>query len=462
MTKRWSSPSSPRVVRHPQAAAFAQRRSALSQHFRGRALVIPAGHEMVRANDTHFRFRPGSDFFYLTGNLEPDCVLVLVPRRGKAHKAHLFVEPNPGRTSKTFYTDRKKGELWVGPRLGVEQSRSRFGVDAAHSLADLKAFMKKLRRPLLLRGLSPELDAMVPAKKKKEKALAACLSELRLLKDSLEVTELRKAIAATKRGFEDVIRTLKTSPTERHVEGIFNLRARVEGNDVGYGTIAASGSNACILHWTRNDGRLDRRTLLLLDAGIEGHALYTADITRTLPISGRFSKEQRLVYELVWRAQQAALEAVRPGNDFMEPNRRAMRVLAEGLEALGILPSAEEALRDKNQFYKRYTLHNVSHMLGLDVHDCSKARQKAYKYGPLRPGMVLTIEPGLYFQVGDLTVPRRFWGIGVRIEDDVLVTPTGMVNLSKAIPSQADAVERWMKRLEPSRRKPGGLTEEMP
>jgi Xaa-Pro aminopeptidase len=241
---------------------------------------------------------------------------------------------------------------------------------------------------------------------------------------------------------------LSKAKTEREVEAQFFTRARVEGNDVGYGTIAAAGAHACILHWTNNDGALRKKDLLLLDAGVEGHALYTADITRTLPISGKFSKEQREIYELVWRAQQAAFEAVKPGNDFMEPNRRAMRVLAEGLVKLGILKvSADEALKDEHQFYKRYSLHNVSHMLGLDVHDCAKARQEVYRYGPLQVGMVLTVEPGLYFQEDDLTVPKKYRGIGVRIEDDLLVTAKGYENLSKAIPSEASAVEKWMRSL---------------
>src|SRR5262249_27868234 len=161
-----------------------------------------------------------------------------------------------------------------------------------------------------------------------------------------------------------------------------------------------------------------------------GNSLYTADITRTLPVTGRFTEAQRVIYDLVHASQLAAIAEVKPGNDFLDPNRAAMRVLAEGLERLGILPmSATEALRDEHQFYRRYTLHNVSHMLGLDVHDCAQARQEAYKHGKLRPGMVLTVEPGLYFQLDDLTVPERFRGIGVRIEDDVVVTPDGYENL---------------------------------
>jgi Xaa-Pro aminopeptidase len=454
MMTRWKPQKHTLPPPHEHAQVFARRRAALSALFPGETLVIPTGHEKVRANDTYYRFRPGSDFFYLTGNLEPDCVLVLTPRHGQAgHDAHLFVEPNPGRSSETFYTDRKKGELWVGPRLGVEESRVRYGVDFAHGLAELKAFLERHPAARVLRGLSPEVDELIPSRDggTPDVAFAEALSELRLVKDALEVAELKKVIAATKRGFEDVIRALPTAKSEREVEGLFNLRARMEGNDVGYGTIAASGANACILHWTRNDAKLKKNELLLLDAGIEGHALYTADITRTLPISGRFSSTQRQIYELVWQAQQAALAAVKPGNDFMEPNRRAQRVLAEGLFRLGILSMpVEEALKDEHLFHKRYTLHNVSHMLGLDVHDCAKAREHVYRHGKLKPGMVLTVEPGLYFQKDDLTVPEKYRGIGIRIEDDVLVTEKGAVNLSKSIPSEASAVETWMRDLRAS------------
>jgi Xaa-Pro aminopeptidase len=360
------------------------------------------------------------------------------------------VEPNPGRTDSTFFTDRVKGELWVGPRLGVEQSRVRYAIHEARGLPELQQTFEALRgqKVRTLRGMSEKVDNAVTPTEGKDKELAIALSELRLLKDKQEVREMQESIDATQRGFEDVIRALKSAQTERTVEGVFNLRAREEGNDVGYGTIAASGANACILHWTRNDGEIRRADLLLLDAGVEGNSLYTADITRTLPISGRFSKEQRQIYTLVHKAQAAAFDAVKPGNDFMEPNRRAMRVLAEGLEALGILPTtADEALKDENQFYKRYSLHNVSHMLGLDVHDCAQARMEAYKYGKLKAGMILTVEPGLYFQLDDLTVPKKYRGIGVRIEDDVLVTAKGMQNLSKNIPSKADDVEAWMKKI---------------
>jgi Xaa-Pro aminopeptidase len=452
MVSEWRPRSAelPQPIDHHEA--FAARRRALSSLFPAETLVIPTGHEKVRSNDQSYRFRPSSDFYYLTGNVEPDGVLVLQPQEGGGHRDILFVEPNPGRSDATFFTDRVKGELWVGARLGVPESRARFAVDETRSLADLPGFITSLRdgatRPWrVVRGFSHKIDDVLP-EHERDKQLAVTLAEMRLVKDAVEIRELEAVIDSTHRGFEDVIRTLRKAKSEREVEGIFNLRARVEGNDVGYGTIAAAGSHACILHWTRNDGALKKKDLLLLDAGVEGNSLYTADITRTLPISGTFSKAQRTIYKLVHKAQRAAMKEVKPGNDFMEPNRTAMRVLAEGLEKLGILKTtAAEALKEEHQFYKRYSLHNVSHMLGLDVHDCAKARQETYKLGKLKPGMVLTVEPGLYFQDDDLTVPEEYRGIGVRIEDDVLVTEAGHRNLSADIPSQVDDVEAWMARI---------------
>ncbi len=431
---------------------FQARRETLSALFPGDVLIVPTGHEKVRANDTAYRFRPGTDFYYLTGNLEPDGVLVLTPD-GATHRATLYVEPNPGKTDSTFFTDRVKGELWVGPRLGVAESAIRFGLATAGLPAlfdDLRVLNREdAARPFrLLRGIDAALDTLLPQQDERDSGFATALSELRLIKDESEIAQLQCAIDATQRGFEDVVRALPTSTTERWVEGVFNLRARVEGNDVGYSTIAAAGPHACTLHWTANDGDLHPHELLLLDAGVEAQTLYTADVTRTIPIGGTFSPEQREIYALVLAAQEAGFAACRPGNDFMEPNRAAMRVLAHGLEALGILPmSAAEALAETNQFYRRYSLHNVSHMLGLDVHDCAQARKETYKYGKLAAGMVLTVEPGLYLQPDDLTVPARYRGIGVRIEDDVLITPDGCRVLSAALPREIDAIEAWIANL---------------
>lgn len=456
MLKNWKSPSGKMPAPVKLAANFKRRRQELSKRFPGELLVIPTGHLKVRANDTHYAFRAGSDFYYLTGNQEPDCVLALIPT-AKGHREVLFVEPNPGKTDASFFTDRIKGELWEGARLGVPESKALYEVESCQPLPEMESTLKAeaLRAPKgfrLLRGFSAPLEQWMGTgttkgdQGSKDKEFSTFLSEMRLIKDADEIRELAKAVDATKRGFEDVIARLKTAKSERELEGVFYTRARMEGNDVGYGSIVASGAHACTLHWRKNDGKVKKGDLLLLDAGIEGTSLYTADITRTLPISGKFSKEQREIYELVLNAQKAALGKVKPGLDFMEPNRAAMQILAEGLEELGILPTtAAEALKEENQFYKRYSLHNVSHMLGLDVHDCAQARAENYKYGKLEAGMVLTIEPGLYFQVDDQTVPAKYRGIGIRIEDDVVVTAKGCRNLSASIPHTVDEIEGWMK-----------------
>ncbi len=426
---------------------YRARREALSRLFPNDELVIPSGHEKVRSNDTNYRFRPGTDYYYLTGNVEPDCVLVMSAREGGNHEAVTFVEPNLGKSDKTFFTDRAKGELWVGARLGVAASAHRYGI-TARALPELTGTVETLaqgaRAVRVLRGIDAALDAAIPPFVEGDAALAESLSEMRLIKDAYEIGELERAVAATKRSFDDVLRALPQSTSERTVEGVFALRARVEGNDVGYGTIAACGAHACTLHWTRNDGCVAPGDLLLLDAGVETDTLYTADVTRTVPVSGRFSSEQREVYELVFAAQEAALERCRPGEDFLAPNDAAMRVLASGLERFGILPSASEALDPEKQFYKRYSLHNVSHMLGLDVHDCAHARKETYKYGKLAAGMALTVEPGLYFQPDDATVPPRYRGIGVRIEDDVVITNDGYRSLTAGFPRQVTAVEAWV------------------
>jgi Xaa-Pro aminopeptidase len=447
MLRDWAPPGGGPEQPLADAAAFAARRRRLSATYPGETLIVPSGGEKVRANDTYYRFRPGSDFYYLTGNLEPDCVLVLEPVAG-GHRDVLYVEPNVGKTHESFFEDRKKGELWVGPRLGVERSRERYGVDEVRGLPEVPDLLERLERGAsayrIVRGIDPALDARLADQAERDAGLATTLAEMRLLKDAVEVRELEKAMAMTAHAFDDVMRELHRLTKEREVEAIFFSRARVEGNDTGYGTVAAAGPNACTLHWTRNDGPLRRGDLLLLDAGVEAESLYTADVTRTVPIGGRFSEAQREIYALVLEAQTQALAECKPGNDFLAPNAAAMRVLAHGLERLGILPgSAEEALREEHQFYRRYSLHNVSHMLGLDVHDCATARKENYKYGKLQAGMVLTVEPGLYFQTDDLTVPERYRGIGVRIEDDVLITAVGHRVLSEAIPRQIAEVERW-------------------
>ena len=261
---------------------------------------------------------------------------------------------------------------------------------------------------------------------------------------------MRAAVAATKLGFDDIIGDLPQIVAhprgERLIEGTFNRRARAEGNTVGYDTIAASGSHACVLHWTRNDGAVRAGDLVLVDAGIELDSYYTADITRTLPVNGTFTEVQRRVYEAVLEAADAAFAIVRPGIRFHEIHAAAMAVIAAKTAEWGLLPvSASESLEENQQFHRRYMVHGTSHHLGIDVHDCAQARRDLYLDGILEAGMVFTIEPGLYFQPDDLTVPAEYRGIGVRIEDNILVTANGAENLSAGIPRTVTAVEEWLR-----------------
>ena len=444
MTSNWRIDAAPPEV-HPAATFSAQRRQRIAQRFPDKTLVVPTGNPKVRANDTDFPFRAGTDFFYLTGCVEPDCVLVITPGASSA-RCTLYIPQRRDHHTHEFFTDARYGELWVGARRGVTEAAAYYEIDTA-PLDYLEKDLASLRADdvVALRGFDASVDRLLDDHEL-DAELSVALSEQRLVKDDFEVAQLQLAIDYTVKGFADVVRALPAAEGrgERVIEGVFNLRARVEGNDTGYDTIAASGSNATILHWTRNDGAVRRGEMLLLDAGVECHNLYTADVTRTMPINGTFSPAQRRVYDLVLAAQEAGIAAVRPGASFMAPNDAAMQVLAEGLFEMGILREAPEtALRRDRQLHRRYTLHGVSHMLGLDVHDCANARNDVY-LGELHEGYVLTVEPGLYFQANDETVPEEYRGIGVRIEDDVLVTADGAKNLSAALPRRADDVEAWM------------------
>jgi Xaa-Pro aminopeptidase len=446
ISRDWIARDADRTI-HPQIERLRERRKALSRAFAAQTLLLPAGIEHVRANDTFFRFRPASDFAYLMGGGEPGALLVFEPH-GSGHRSRLFVQEH-NRGSAEGFTDRVHGEMWVGRHRGVEESRGYYGVDFCESIKGIDAYVEELRNQRatvrLIRGVHPALDARLE-KSDADDELSTYLAEMRLCKDEYEVAELRKAVQVTKRGFDDVLAVLPSAKSEREIEAAFWRRARIEANDVGYLTIAASGDNACTLHWNRNSGKLERGSLLLLDAGVECDSLYTADVTRTLPIGGRFSPEQRSVHELVYEAQRAGIEACTVGNDFLEPNRRAMKVLAQGLIDLKVLRcSLDEALDPQKQYYRRYTLHGVSHMLGIDVHDCARARSEEYRHGTLKVGMALTVEPGLYFQRDDATVPEALRGIGVRIEDDVVITNGAPDVLSSILPSATDAVEAWVK-----------------
>jgi Xaa-Pro aminopeptidase len=428
----------------------AKRRDALSQAFPGERLVIPAGTYKVRSNDTDYVFRPHTDYVWLAGDKTSDAVLVLEPNGTSGHDSVLYFRPRADRSEgEEFWRDRMYGELWAGRRPSLTETAKEFGIETRHidRLADsLKGDVPTRVRRDEDRSIASLLSG-VTTDDLRDKELAATLSELRLVKDPYELEQLRDAVGITHRGFSDVLAEMDKVRQygERWIEGTFWRRARAEGNDVGYTSIAAAGPHATTLHWIENDGPVVDGTLMLLDMGVENRQLYTADITRTLPVNGEFTPRQRDLYQLVLDAQNAGIAALRPGATFRAGHQAAMEVIVHGLDAMELLPvTAEEALDPASMLYQRYTLHGVSHMLGLDVHDCASAREEKYRKGPLQTGYVLTVEPGLYFQADDLTVPEDLRGIGIRIEDDVLITDDGAENLSEDIPRTIEGLQNWM------------------
>ncbi|MGI9823862.1 aminopeptidase P family protein [Agromyces sp. Marseille-Q5079] len=462
-----------------QAAFAARRRSAVSAAFPGTRLVVPAGDMKQRANDTDYPFRAHSAFAHLTGwgsDSEPGAVLVFEPEGHEGHVATVYFRERAGRDSEEFYANPAIGEFWIGPRPSLahvsadlaiptrgldEFDRVIDAVDTATLVlreadaaiterVDHARIRFAAEEALSTNASDAPFSLEVGGEHEPDAELARVLSELRLVKDEFEIAEMRAAVDATRRGFTEVFEELPRITSEvrgeRVIEGVFATRARLDGNDVGYGSIAAAGPHATILHWTRNDGPVVPGDLVLLDAGVEVDSYYTADITRTFPVNGTFSDVQRLVYEAVLEAADAAFAVVRPGVVFRDVHAAAMAVIARKTAEWGFLPvSAEESLLPENQFHRRYMVHGTSHHLGLDVHDCAQARRDMYMDGELAAGMVFTIEPGLYFQADDLTVPEEFRGIGVRIEDDILVTADGAENLSIGIPRTVAEVEAWVR-----------------
>ncbi|MFH9134810.1 aminopeptidase P family protein [Streptomyces sp. NPDC017524] len=432
-----------------QAEHTAARRAALSARFPGERLVIPAGNLKTRSNDTEYAFRASTEYAYLTGDQTQDGVLVLEPT-GSGHEATLYLLPRSNRENGEFWLDGQ-GELWVGRRNSLSEAEQLLNIPAK-DVRELTAVLAEATGPVRnVRGHDASVEAALTDKvtAERDEELRVYLSEARLVKDAFEIAELQKACDATARGFEDVVKSLDKAEatSERFIEGTFFLRARIEGNDIGYASICAAGPHATTLHWVRNDGDVRAGELLLLDAGVETNDLYTADVTRTLPINGTFSPLQRKIYDAVYEAQEAGIAAVKPGATFRDFHDAAQRVLAEKLVAWGLLGDLDVDKVLELGLQRRWTLHGTGHMLGMDVHDCAVARTEAYVDGVLEPGVCLTVEPGLYFQADDLTVPEEYRGIGVRIEDDILVTEDGNRNLSATLPRQADEVEAWMARL---------------
>ncbi|MCU1657046.1 MAG: peptidase [Pseudonocardiales bacterium] len=459
IAKDWDpAPPMPHPARADLAPFAAARRGSLSKLFPGQLVVVPAGNPKVRANDTEYAFRAAGAFTWLTGETAADAVLVMVPT-GTGHDSTLYVREfaQPGEVG--YFTSRTHGAVWVGnvPSVGDTEHVLRLATRPLAALRDDLAHHRD-DQSAVLTGVDAGVDALLP--RGIGDRLGQVIDELRLTKDEWELDRLRDACAATARGFADVAREIphvidrRDVRGERWLEGAFWRRARLEGNDVGYGSIVGAGPHATTLHWWRNHGAIEPGQLLLADMGIETDELYTADITRTMPVSGTWTPDQLRVYRAVLEAQSAGIAEVKAGADFLAAHRAAMWVLADHLHSWGILPvSAEVSCADDPEqpgagLHRRYTLHSTSHMLGIDVHDCALARDETYRGGALAAGYVLTVEPGLYFQVNDRTVPAELRGLGVRIEDDVAVTDGEPINLSAALPRDPDDVTAWMREVQ--------------
>ena len=459
ITRGWGSQTEiPHPARADGAAFTARRRAALSQAFPGQLVVVPAGPLKTRANDTEYAFRADSNFTWLTGETAADAVLVLDPTGDRlsavgGHDATLYIREYVGPGDLGYFTDRLHGSIWVGGVPGVASTQAALGL-AVRPLRELSAALSG-RDAVCVAGVDPGVDALVAGRDGAR--LAQVVDELRLVKDEWEVARLQHACDATARGFADVAHELPMllerggARGERWLEGTFWRRARLEGNEVGYTSILGAGAHGTTLHWWRNDGAISAGQLLLADMGVETDELYTADITRTMPVTGEWTTNQLKVYRAVLEAQNAGIAEVKAGADFLAAHRAAMWVLADHLYTWGILPvpadvsCASDTQAPGAELHRRYTLHGTSHMLGIDVHDCAQARSEIYPKGQLKAGYVLTVEPGLYFQPHDETVPADLRGLGVRIEDDILVTDGAAVNLSAALPREPGEITEWMR-----------------
>lgn len=449
MKSGWGEAARELSVTPGAAAAAAAHRARLSAEFVGETLVVTAGRSQLRVNDNFFDFRSDSDFVWTVGYGIEDAVLVMRPVAGGggsdgAHDSTLYMTPPARPGDPAFHADANHGELWVGPLAGPAEVERALGVRTL-AISELYIADDALiaGAAVVAKGAGAVLDGRLRSPK-----LSRVLSELRQIKDAWEITQMRLANRATIDGFAAVSREIPQAIEfggERWLQGTFDRHARTVGQAPGYATIVGSGEHAPILHWVRADGAVHPEALLLLDMGVELHSGYTADITRTLPASGKFSDPQRQVHDLVEKSHRAGLAAVQPGRPWADFHAACMEVIAEGLHDWGMLPvSVDEALSEQGQHHRRYIVCGVGHHLGLDVHDCDSSRFETYLGGVIQAGMSLTVEPGLYFHAWDETVPPELRGIGVRIEDDLIVTETGNEVISDALPIDAAGLEQWM------------------
>jgi Xaa-Pro aminopeptidase len=403
---------------------------------------------VARSNDTQFPFRQDSDFWYLTGFDHPDAIAVF--RTTDDPEFTLFVQPRD-----------RAAETWNGVRPGIEGAKDIFGADAAYSIDELDQHLPRLlegaKRVFHTLGRDAEFDRKLMAHQESfrnrskqgfEPAsefidLRSILHEMRLIKDAGEIEVMRRAADISREAHLEAAKLAQDGRMEYELEAaIGHVFRRRGGSGPAYTSIVAGGANATILHYVRNDQPLRSGELVLIDAGVELEG-YASDVTRSYPVGGRFEGEGRAIYEVVLAAQEACIAAVRPDTTLPDLHQIALRDLTEGLVSLGILSGEVDGLLEK-EAYRPYYMHGTSHWLGLDVHDCG-AYTLSKQQRKLEPGMVFTIEPGLYIPADDPDAPERFRGIGVRIEDDVAVTEDGVEDLTAAIPKELAAVEAWMR-----------------
>ena len=427
---------------------FQQRRHSLLTCMGAGVAVIPTASEQLRNRDTHFPFRADSYFHYLTGFPEPEAVLVLVA--GDAPQSILFCRVK----------DVDK-EIWDGFRYGPAAAREAFGFDAAHPIGELDAQLAELLadQPVLWYSLGHDAtwDARIAAALNAVRAQAragkrapamirdvrAALDEMRLVKDDHEIALMRRAARIAGAAHRRAMRFTTPGKYEYAVEAEFLHEFRAAGCQApSYPPIVAGGANACVLHYVGNDQPLNDGDLLLIDAGCELDG-YASDITRTFPVNGKFSGPQADIYDLVLDAQAAAIAAIRPGASFLAPHDAAVRVLAQGFVDMKLLDGSVDGVIE-SESYKRFYMHRTSHWLGLDVHDAGEYRH-GDEWRKLTPGMTLTVEPGCYIRPAE-DVREAFWNIGVRIEDDALVTADGCEILTADTPKTIADIEALMKR----------------
>jgi len=443
----YNSPMSGPQIAIGMPTVYAERRARLAQSMSCGVTIVPTAPERRRNRDSHFPYRYDSYFYYLTGFPEPAAVLVLVA--GADPKSILFCRDK----------DIER-EIWDGFRYGPAQACAQFGFDECHSVAELDALMPQLiaNQPQLFCRLGDDkswderlmgwLNAVRAQARSGIAAPAAIhdvyalLDEMRLLKDAHELATMRRAAQISTAAHKRAMRMTKPGRAEHEIEAeLVHEFRRCGAQAPAYTPIVAGGANACVLHYVQNDAVLKAGDLLLVDAGCELDG-YASDITRTFPVNGKFSAEQRDVYQMVLAAQAAAIAAVRSGVSWNVPHEAAVRVLAQGLIDFGLCQGGVDQVIETGD-YKKFYMHRTGHWLGLDVHDAGDYKRDG-QWRELKPGMVLTVEPGCYIRPGE-GVPERFANIGIRIEDDVLVTAAGNEVLTHAAPKTVSDIETLMR-----------------